>query len=66
MTDSTCTGGRLTRLNFPDAIPLHRFFVPLCVFSFGNCNADDVEKQRAVCTTREKYENMVVTGKECA
>ena len=51
-----------TLLNLPDARDLHLFFVPLCDFNFGNCSVDDVEKHRAVCTTRLKNENIESDG----
>lgn len=43
-----------TRLNFPLLIALHRFFVPLWVFSFGKLAMADVENSLAVATKREK------------
>lgn len=51
--------GRLvrTRLNLPLLSALHRFFVPLCVLSFGKLVTADVENCFAVITRRER--NMV-------
>lgn len=46
-----------TRLNFPLLIALHRFFVPLWVFSFGKLAMAEVENSLAVATKREK--NMI-------
>jgi hypothetical protein len=51
-----------TRLNFPLLSALHRFFVPLCVLSFGKLATADVEKSLAVATKREK--NMADNGKD--
>ena len=42
----------LTRLKMPEGIDLHRFFVPECVFSFGNWKIEEVENPRTGDATR--------------
>lgn len=49
-----CECAACARLNLPLLSALHRFFVPLCVLSFGKLVMADVENCFAVVTRRER------------